>query len=231
MRGHIKLHRQFLEWEWYSDINVSRLFLHLLLRANHKPQKWQGIEIGVGELLTGRKVLSHETGLTEMQVRTSLNKLKSTNEITIKTTKQYSIISINNWSKWQQNNQQLNQRITNEQPTNNQQITTNKNDKNVKNDKKERDINISLSHIGEREKNLLLSYAKRKGKNDPLAYVKVLIKNNDYQDILIEEEKRLQRIEQKKREEQQQKQEVLKDNSDLDLTSCLNVVNLIRKRG
>ena len=133
MEGYIKLHRKMLEWEWYDDANTMRLFIHCLLNANHEPNKWHGIEIKTGELLTGRLKLARALKLSEQQIRTSLNKLKSTNEITIKSTKEYSIILINNWNEYQQNNQQNNQQVTNEQPTSNQQVTTNKNEKNDKN--------------------------------------------------------------------------------------------------
>ena len=40
MSGWIKIHRQILEWEWYSDTNTFRVFLHLLLKANHKEKKY-----------------------------------------------------------------------------------------------------------------------------------------------------------------------------------------------
>lgn len=133
--GWIKLHRKFIEWKWKSDANVVALFLHLLLSANHKDKEWQGIIIKKGQLITGRLELAKNVGLSVQQTRTAITKLKSTNEITIKTTNKYSIVTINNWDKYQDYNQQDNQRVTNNQPTNNQQITTNKNDKNEKNDK------------------------------------------------------------------------------------------------
>ena len=62
-----------------------------------------------------------------------MNKLKLTNEITYHSTSQYSIITINNWDKFQLDNTQNNKQITNEQQTNNKQITTNNNDNNDKN--------------------------------------------------------------------------------------------------
>ena len=33
MSGWIKLHRKITEWEWYSDANTFRVFMHLLLTA------------------------------------------------------------------------------------------------------------------------------------------------------------------------------------------------------
>lgn len=115
----IKLHRKLLKWEWYSDINVTRLFIHLLLTANWKDGRFQGIEIPKGSLITGRKKLAKETGLSEQQIRTALTKLKSTNEITIKTTSKYSIISIQNYDVYQETDQQINQQATKYQPSSN----------------------------------------------------------------------------------------------------------------
>jgi hypothetical protein len=129
-KGWISLHRRFLDWEWYDDNNTMKLFIHLLLKANHKKKNWKGITIIKGQVLTGRKQLSFETKLSEQQIRTSLNKLKSTNEITIKTTNLYSLVSITNWNKYQGNNQP----ITNEQPTSNQQVTTTNNENNENNE-------------------------------------------------------------------------------------------------
>jgi len=131
--GWIKLHRSIRDWEWYSDANTCRLFIHLLLKANHDDNEWKGIPIKSGELITGRKVLSQELCLTEQQIRTSIKRLKSTNEITIKTTNKYSLIQINNWTSYQQDNQLANKPITNKQPTTNhkQECKEYKNDKNI----------------------------------------------------------------------------------------------------
>lgn len=133
MDGFIKLHRKFIEWEWYTDNNVKILFLHLLLSVNHKDNKWRGQLIKKGSFITSYEKLAIATNLTIQQIRTALNKLKSTGEITYKSTSLNSIITINNWDEYQENNKQNNKQITNEQQTNNKRITTNKNDKNDKN--------------------------------------------------------------------------------------------------
>lgn len=122
-QGWIKLHRQILEWEWYSDNNCFRLFLHLLLKANHKEKRFKGIELKVGSIVTSRDLLARETGLSSQQIRTALTKLISTNEITSVTSSQGTIIQIVSYEKYQVATNE----ITNEQPTNNQQATTNNN--------------------------------------------------------------------------------------------------------
>lgn len=122
--GWIKLHTKFLNWEWKNEPNMVALFIHLLLKANWKDGRFQGHKVPRGSLVTGRKKLAFETGLTEQQVRTCLKKLKSTSEVTSKSTSGFSIITVNRYDEYQSSNQQTNQRITNEQPTVNQQITT-----------------------------------------------------------------------------------------------------------
>jgi hypothetical protein len=121
--GWIKLHRQILEWEWYSDNNCFRLFLHLLLKANHKEKRFKGIELKVGSIVTSRDLLARETGLSSQQIRTALNKLISTNEITSETSSQGTILQIVSYEKYQVSTNE----ITNEQPASNQRATTNKN--------------------------------------------------------------------------------------------------------
>lgn len=141
--NYIKFYRNILDWEWYHDINVCRLFVHLLLKANHTNQRWKGIDIKRGQHLTSRDKLASETTLSVQQVRTALNKLKSTNEITIESTKTYTLVTIVKYADYQDGendsnqdtNQERNRIATNDQPTSNQQITTNKNDKKEKNDK------------------------------------------------------------------------------------------------
>lgn len=130
--GWISLHRKLLEWEWYSDMNVFRLFIHCLLRANHKEKKWQGQTIERGSFITSLKNLSHETGLSMQQVRSSIKKLESTGEVNKRTTSVYTYLSITNYDKYQDSNKP----ITNEQQTSNKRVTTNNNDNNDNNDNK-----------------------------------------------------------------------------------------------
>lgn len=99
--GFILLHRKLLEWEWYSDLKVTRLFIHLLLKANHKPNKWQGIKVKRGEHITSFAKLSHDTKLSVKEIRTALSKLKRTNEVTTKSTSQNTIIQLVNYDKYQ----------------------------------------------------------------------------------------------------------------------------------
>ena len=96
MEGWIKIHRSLLDWEWYSDTNCVRLCLHFLLKANYQSKKWKGLIIDRGQLVTSRGQLSEETGLSEMQIRTALDKLDNCGFITKSGTRKYTIITVCN---------------------------------------------------------------------------------------------------------------------------------------
>ena len=135
MEGWIKLYRQFINWEWYQDSKTKSLFIHLLLLANHEENKWQGNTIKRGQLITSLSHLAKDTGMTVQNVRTSLKKLKSTQEITYTSTSKYTLVSIVNYDKFQSEEikltNNLTQSLTINQQTTNKQLTTNKNDKNI----------------------------------------------------------------------------------------------------
>lgn len=105
-RGYIKLFRKIDSWEWYTEPNTIRMFLHCLIKANHTDKMWRGIIIHAGSFVTSRAKLAEELNITERQVRTSINRLKTTNELTCKSTNHYTVITVNNWHLYQINDQQ-----------------------------------------------------------------------------------------------------------------------------
>jgi len=135
-QGWIKLHRQLLDWEWYGDINVMRLFIHCLLKANHKPKKWRGIEIARGQFYTSLDTLSDETGLKAMQLRTCFSKLKSTGEVTSSGMARGRMITVVSYDLYQDDNSLNASDISGLQQGSNRVVTTNKNVKNEKNENK-----------------------------------------------------------------------------------------------
>lgn len=161
MSGWIKLHRQIVNWEWYSDSKTFRLFLHLLLTANHKDNNYRGKLIKKGCLVTGRELLSAQTGMSVREIRTCLERLKTTNEIAIKTNSKGTEIQVINYEKYQSTTNET----TNERPANDQQTTTNKNDKNDKEEKENKtipSIDVFVAYALERKSNINIENVKHK---------------------------------------------------------------------
>lgn len=146
-QGYVKMFRKFKDWEWYTNINVKTLFLHCLIRANHSDRKYQGISIKRGEFMTSIKTLSIESGLSERQVRTALDKLVLTNELTSKSNNKYRIIKVLKYEDYQTVDKLDNKQVTNKRQTIDKPLTTNKVLKNVKNVKKELKTYRKFAHL------------------------------------------------------------------------------------
>lgn len=99
--GWIKLHRSFLNWEWYSDSNTKSVFLHLLLTANIEDKISHGILVRRGQTITSYVSLSTSLRLSERQARTAIDHLKSTGEVSVKRYSKFSLITIVNYDKYQ----------------------------------------------------------------------------------------------------------------------------------
>lgn len=103
MQGWIKIHRSLLEWEWIQNANVLQVFMFCLLKANYKDTSWQGHLIKRGQFITGRRKLAEETQLSEKAVRNALKKLEKTGEISVQKTNSFSLITVNNFDLYQEN--------------------------------------------------------------------------------------------------------------------------------
>jgi len=123
------------EWEWFTDVNTCHLFIYCLLRANHKDTKWRGISIARGSFITSLDTISKETGLTVRQVRTSLNKLIMTGEVTNKSTNKNRLITITNYNNHQDIDKQNDRQMTSKRQASDKQATTDNNDNNDNNKK------------------------------------------------------------------------------------------------
>jgi len=101
MNSFVLLNRKILQWEWYDDANVFRLFVHLIIKANHKDKKWRGHFIKRGQLITSTNNLSQELGISFKATRIALDKLKSTNEIIVEGARSHSLITLVKYDTYQ----------------------------------------------------------------------------------------------------------------------------------
>lgn len=140
MPNYIKIERKILDWEWYSDINTCRLFLHMLLKANWKDGRFQGIDIPRGSFVSSLSKLAEETGLTERKVRTALEHLKTTGEVTSKSHSKFTVFTVKNYGSYQSTDTQNDKQMTGERQADDRRPTT------IEERKKERSIKKSISN-------------------------------------------------------------------------------------
>lgn len=162
--GWVKLFRSLPEWEWWGDKNTVIMFIYLLVTANYEDKKWRGEIIPKGSLITGRKQLADGARLTEREARTALEHLEKTQNVTIRTTSKFSVITICNYDVYQstQNDYRPTERPTNDQvatnkrPTNDQQTTTTKEYIEYKESKESKNNISSSSNARAREEELAM---------------------------------------------------------------------------
>ena len=100
--GWAKLHRRFLEQDWYYDTNTKLVFIHLLLTVNSMPRSYGVKSIEAGQRVFTRKALAKEVGISIQQLRTALDKLMADNKIIIESTNKGSLVTINNWAFYEE---------------------------------------------------------------------------------------------------------------------------------
>ncbi len=141
MQGWIKLHRKLLDNPIFNDPHLLKLWIYCLLKATHSERKQiigkQIVELKPGQFVTGRFSLAKEYNrdakpkdvVSDRTLWRWMKFLEESEFLSIKSTTKYSVVTINNWDKYQDNVQQTSSKC----PSNVQQVSTNKNDKNEEN--------------------------------------------------------------------------------------------------
>ena len=135
MQGFITIHRQLIESSVYKDSHAVHLWLHLLMKANHKDKEFiqngKMVMVKRGQTLTGRKVLSAETGIQESKIQRLLKLFESMQMIEQHTNNRNRLITVLSYDKFQAGEQLVNNtRTTGEQLVNTNNNVNNNNNEN-----------------------------------------------------------------------------------------------------
>ena len=126
---------------YYTDSAYVHLWVHLIMKATYQEREYLlngKIEyLRPGQFIAGRKRLARETGIHESKIERILKTFEIEQQIEQVNKHKFRIISICNWSEYQESEQQTNsKRTASEQPVN----TDNK-------DKKEKKKNIYSNFV------------------------------------------------------------------------------------
>ena len=146
MDGWLKLYRSILDSAVFQDAEILKVWIWLLCNVAFEQHDTicygKVIHLKPGQIATGRKKIAQCTDLNENKVYRALTALKSLGNIEIKATNKYSIITVVNWDKYQDENgkrtsseQQTNSKTTTEEQQDNNKRTQHKNGKNGKKEK------------------------------------------------------------------------------------------------
>lgn len=143
--NYIKINRKILEWEWYSDANVCRLFLHALLKANWRDGRFRGVEVARGSFVSSIEALSRETGLTVSQVRTAIKKLNMTGEMTNHSQANFTVFTIKNYNRYQSSDKPDDRPAANESQADDKRLATIEEGKKEKRKEEKKDKTVVAS--------------------------------------------------------------------------------------
>lgn len=96
------MYESIIEWQHFKQSNYLQVFLSLIFRANYKDGfDRQGRKIHIGQAVISQREFAEECGVSRNTLISVLNGLVSSGEITINNDRNYSLITIKNYKKWQ----------------------------------------------------------------------------------------------------------------------------------
>lgn len=144
MDGWIKLHRKITESAIFSDPDLLRLWIYCLSRAAYKETTWvvekQEVLLQPGQFVTGRFALQQDYNagvaprkkIKDTTLWSWLKRLESFGNLDIKSYNKYSVVTVVNWSEYQDTLTTEPQQNDNKLTTEPQQTDTKKNVKNLR---------------------------------------------------------------------------------------------------
>lgn len=134
--GYVRDYRSTVNWEWFTDVNTAHLWEYIRLRVNYEPSRFRGMVIQRGEMIESISTMAVRTGLTPRKVRTALDHLKSTGEVTCKPTRYGMLICAVKYAFFQggidSSDTQIDTEMTQNRQEDDTQTTTYKESKKVK---------------------------------------------------------------------------------------------------
>lgn len=180
--GWIKLYRSLLYSDVFQNEKMLKVFIWCLLKSGHKDKQMRIgkklVNVKRGQFVFGRAKAAEELGLSQSTVWSYMKELEERKTIKIKSNNKYSLITIENWTSYQVEEEKTNNKVTTKKQQNNNKVTTdeqqkdtNKNVKNVK--------NIYTSKIDD----LWAIYPNKKGKKIAYKKIESLLSKHNFEEL------------------------------------------------
>jgi hypothetical protein len=124
----VKMHRKIIDSRVFSDDRALKLWIWCLATANWRSSWFEGVEVGVGELVFGQRSVAPVLKMSPSTAWRTLKRLESWDMVRLKTNRKFTIVSLCQWSTYQRSritdeSQMNHKRITNESQMNHGRIT------------------------------------------------------------------------------------------------------------
>lgn len=100
----IKIYDKLLEWEWWDNALMVKLWIYILLSANSKKKKWKGNVIERGQFVTSQLFLAEMLDCSPRYVYKMLKRMVASGNITYIGTNKNTIITVCNYDSYQEKN-------------------------------------------------------------------------------------------------------------------------------
>ncbi len=121
--GFAKIPNDLTEWAWFNDNNTLAVYIRLILGAAWRDREYKNVSLKRGQIVTTIPQIAEQSNLTVQQVRTVIDRLKSTGKITVERTSKFSIITLIEYDCDAVPNSQDNSPTTAKQQSDNSQAT------------------------------------------------------------------------------------------------------------
>lgn len=121
--GFAKIPNDLTEWAWFNDNNTLAVYIRLILGAAWRDREYKNVYLKRGQIVTTIPQIAEQSNLTVQQVRTVIDRLKSTGKITVERTSKFSIITLNEYDCDTVYNSQDSSPTTDNQQSDNRQST------------------------------------------------------------------------------------------------------------
>ena len=166
-QGWIKIYRVLFDHPIWKNSTAEQkvVLITLIAMANHERNRWEWkgevFDVGRGQFVTSIESIKNECGkgISTQNVRTALVRFEKLGFLTNESTKNGRLITIENYSKWQDSedkpNKVTNKDLTKTQQRPNKDLTTNKKDKKEKNERNFYSLEQRRSEIRKRSAEIL----------------------------------------------------------------------------
>ena len=120
----IKLHRKSLDSRVFSDPFLWQLWCWCLMKANWKRGWKLSREIPPGSFATGELSAAEQLNVSGSKWRRGIKKLQEFGMVEAKATNRFTVISVVNWAKYQDERRTGDEPVTNQRRTGDEPVTT-----------------------------------------------------------------------------------------------------------
>lgn len=99
--GYILLHRKSLTSEVFADATLWRVWTWMLLRANHKPDRFRGVDIPRGSFATGMRSGAEQLGMPQTTFHRSLKRIAKMGMCGTQVERGFTVVTIYNYDTYQ----------------------------------------------------------------------------------------------------------------------------------